>query len=307
MPIQDKIIYHNGGYTAWEKASVHVMCHSLGRGSAIFEVLGFHDTVSGPAVFRLDAHLDRLCRSAALLGMTLPLSPGALQEIVLGTIRRNRLRRGFIKIIACYPQVSFEILPPQKKLTLSVFVFDPAEDLGDLDSFDANGCTCCIASWRKLDPRTVPVEAKVAANYLNGMLARSQARTRGFDYALMLDARGFVAEGGTESVFLVKDSRLMTPSSGTVLAGITRRSLLDAAARIGLQTLEGRFSPADLEQADEIFLAGTPDKVLPVRRMESRKLAAPGPISRKLAGMMEKILTGRDSRFDHWLFPVDAT
>ena len=306
MPLRDRIIYLNGDYTAWEKATVHVMCHSLGRGSAIFEVLGFHEAVAGPAVFRLDAHLQRLYRTAALLNMTLPMSAEALREIVLETIRHNGLCQGFVKIIALYPQVSFEILPPQEELTVAVFVFDPAEDLGDLDRSDATGCTCCVSSWRKLDPQSVPVEAKVAANYLNGIPARCEAKKRGFDYALLLDSQGFVAEGGTESVFLVKDNRLMTPASGTVLAGITRRSLLEVATASGWHPIETRISRTCLEQADEIFLAGTPDKVLPVRQIESRKLTAPGPLSCKLAGMMKTILTGRNSRFSDWLFPVDV-
>jgi branched-chain amino acid aminotransferase len=131
---------------------------------------------------------------------------------------------------------------------------------------------------------------------------------RGFDYAVQLDTQGFIAEGGTESLFLVRDGGLLTPSLGTVLRSITRMSLLEVAAALGIKTFTGRLSLRLLEEADEIFFSSTSTKLRPVRQMETRILnAAPGPVTRKLSSRMEVITTGCDERFKGWLFHIPPT
>ncbi len=305
---KDRIVFLNGDFVAWNQATVHMMSHSFSRGSAIFEVLSLHKTIAGPGVFRLDKHIERLFKTAELLDMELPISKEALHEAVIATVKRNGISQGFIKIIGFYPQIAFEIIPPQKKLDISVFVVDPAQDLGGLDFPTKHGTTICISKWCKLDPQSVPIEAKVAANYLNGMMARSEAKTRGFENGIMLDTQGFIAEGGTESVFLVKDDRLMTPSLGTVLDSITRKSILDAARSIGIESIEGRLPSELLFKANEIFLSGTPFKVLPVKQIEDRMIeGTPGPFTRKLSTLLDEIIAGRDERFRHWFFPVKSS
>jgi len=303
--LENRTVYINGEFVQWNQAKVHIMCHSFGRGSAIFEVLSVHQTDAGPCVFRLDEHIQRLYRTAALLDMEVPLDREALHQAVLESVRRNRVGQGFIKIICYYPEIAFGILPPQKKLNASIFVVDPVEDLGGLPFPFEKGTTVCLSKWRKLDPQTVPVEAKAAANYLNGMMARSEAKNRGFENVIMLDTQGFIAEGGTESVFLVKEGTLMTPSLGTVLQSISRKSVLELAAEMGIQSMEARLNPGTLFEAEEIFFSGTPIKVLPVRQMEERAFeVVPGPVSRKLMNALAEILPGRDERFKKWLFPV---
>ncbi|MBN2515688.1 MAG: branched-chain-amino-acid transaminase [Deltaproteobacteria bacterium] len=303
--VSNRIVYLNGNYVAWNQATVHIMCHSFGRGSAVFEVLGLHNTDDGTVIFRLDEHIDRLFRTTELLDMELPLSKKDFMAVVTNTVQKNTIRQGFIKIIGYYPQISFEILPPQKMIDIAVFIIDPAEDpVAHDDSFE-RGTTACISSWIKLDPRTVPIEAKVAANYLNGMMARKEAEKRGFDYAIMLDTWGFIAEGGTESVFLVNNGKLLTPMAGTVLDSITRKSILQVAAAEGIPTREDHLLPELLYEVDEIFFSGTPNKVLPVRQIEEQPVAGtPGPLTRRLSDVMKDIVSGRDSRFRDWLFPV---
>ncbi|MBN2123919.1 MAG: branched-chain-amino-acid transaminase [Deltaproteobacteria bacterium] len=306
--LEDRTIYRNGEFIKWNEATVHVMSHSFGRGSAIFEVLSVHDTEMGPVLFRLDEHMERLLRSASFLHMELPLSPQALQDAVLETVKRNGIRAGFVKILCFYPQIAFEILPPQKMLDVSIFAIDPAQDLGGLKFPVEQGTSLCVSSWRKLDPQTVPIEAKAAANYLNGIMARMEARERGFENVVMLDTQGFIAEGGTESIFLVRDGRLLTPAAGTVLLSISRKSVLEASSVVGIEAVESRLPPERLFEADEIFLSGTPIKVLPVRRIESREIdGVPGPVTGRLLALMSEIVSGRDERFTHWLFPLKST
>ncbi len=302
--LSDRIVYLDGDFVAWDKATVHIMSHSFGRGSAIFEVISFHDTDAGPVVFRLREHIQRLFKSAGLLDMELSLSHDDFYNAVVGTIARNQLRQGFIKIICYYPQISVDIKPPHKQLSVSIFTIDPAKDLGgELSAVPST--TACISNWRKLDPQTVPIRAKAAANYLNGMVARLDAEKRGFEHAIMLDTQGFIAEGGTESVFLVKNGQIMTPSLGTVLESITRKSLLQAAQVEGIHTVEDRLRPELIYEAEEVFFASSPFKVLPARQVEDRTLEnVPGPVTQKMAALMENIATGKDDRFEEWLYPV---
>lgn len=303
--LEDRIVFVNGEFIPWNHATVHIMSHSFSRGSALFEVLSIHDTSFGSAVFRLDEHIDRLSRTAELVDFKLPLSQNELSQVVLDTVQRNAVNRGFIKIMAYFPQIAFTVSPPDNHLDLSVCVVDLDKDSEGFKISFEKGCTACFSKWRKLDPQTVPIEAKVSANYLNGMMAKMEAVKRGFDNAIMLDTQGFIAESGTDSVFFVKAGRLMTPSLGTVLKSISRKSILKIAEIFGIDSFEGRLRPQLIYEADEIFLSNTLMKVMPVRKIEERELAGiPGPVTRRLADIMNEILSGRNDHFKDWLFPV---
>jgi branched-chain amino acid aminotransferase len=303
----DRLVWLNGKMAPWNDAKVHMMCHSFARGSTIFEVISFYATASGAAVFRLHDHIARLEKSAELLDMELPGSHDALCRAVAETVRRNGLLKGAIKVVGYYPQFALDIQPPQKRLEIAVFALDPSQDIDDLGVSFEKGTSAGIARWRKLDPQTIPIEAKAAANYLNGMIARLDVQKRGLEDAILLDTQGFIAEGATESVFLVKEGGLLTPSLGTVLDSITRRSILQVARNLGIETYEGRLRPELLFEADEIFFANTPFKVIPVRRFENREMPdVPGPMQRRLWAVLQKICAGEDPAFADWLYPVDA-
>lgn len=301
---EEHMAYINGEMVPWGKATVHIMSHSFGRGSAIFEVISFHATDSGPVIFRLEEHIRRLFKTAELLDMVLPMSPEEFSRAVAGTVKSNQLRQGIIKILCYYPQISVEIIPPDEPLSVSIFALGSGEYYkGKTPRLQP--ATAGLSKWRKLNPETVPVAAKAAANYLNGMVARIDVRKRGFEYAVMLDTQGFIAEGGTESLFLVKSGRLMTPALGTVLAGISRMSILEAAAVNGIPTFEGRLDQSLLYEAEEMFYSCSPLKVLPVRQIDNKMLSdVPGPVTQRMAALLEEIINGGDARFKHWLYPV---
>jgi branched-chain amino acid aminotransferase len=210
-----------------------------------------------------------------------------------------------IKIICHYPGAALDIFPPSTPASTIIFAVDPEMDFPEFAASAARDATACLASWRKLDPQTVPVEAKASANYLNGMMARLESRKRGFDEAIMLDTQGFVAEGGMESVFIAKDNVLMTPAAGTILQSITRKSLLELASENRIESREVRLRPEQLFDADEVFLACTPFKVLPLRRIEACSFpGGSGPLTKTMAGMMQRVIDGSDPAFEEWRFPV---
>jgi len=303
--IEQRMVFLNGEFVAWENATVHIMSHSFGRGSAIFEVISLHDGDVGPVIFRLRDHINRLFKTAELLDMQLPYTHEQFCKAVADTVRRNNLNKGFIKVICYYPQFCVEIVPPRVPLSVSIFAFDPGKDL-EKDFFAAQSTTACVSKWRKLDPQTVPVRAKAAANYLNGMVARLEAGKRGFEYAILLDTQGFIAEGGTESIFFVQNGNLLTPALGTVLESISRISVLEAAGASGIKTFEGRLSVDLLDKAEEVFFSCSPLKVFPVRKIEDRVLEkAPGELTQKMATLLQNIISGKDERFKKWLYPVE--
>lgn len=300
-----RIVFLDGDYVPWDQATVHIMSHSFGRGSAVFEVLSFHETPRGPAIFRLDEHIARLMRSVSAFGMSVSMSAPELDAAVRETVRRNGLTEGYLKIICYFPQVSMQIVPPRADLSVSIFSLGMDPEMTGMKSQAEGGVAMCISRWRKLDPQTVPVEAKAAGNYLNGMAARIDAEKRGYQYAVMLDTQGFVAEGGTESIFLVSGGKLLTPVPGTILNSISRKSILEIAGMMGIVTSEWRLRPDDLLEADEIFLSSTGVRVLPVNRIEDRSYRdVPGAVTRDLNQAMARALTGRDERLASWNFPV---
>jgi len=256
----------------WDQATVHIMSHSFTRGSAVFEVISFHQTTTGTQ---------------------------EIEHGVIETIKANNLKNGLIKIIGYYGNQAFHLLPEQKRLDLSIFAVDE-----DGKKASKQYISACFCRWRKLDPNTVPIEAKVAANYINGMLALQEAIHRGFDIVL-LDTYGFVAEASTESVFWVEGNVIKTPPLGRILHSISRLSILQAAAITGLNAVEENVKPEEFMKADELFVASTSCKILPISHIGDRVFEnIPGPMSRELKMLFSNIYSGKDERFNNWLFPV---
>jgi branched-chain amino acid aminotransferase len=294
-------VWLNGKMIPWPEAKVPLLSHGFSRGSAIFEILGTHEGSRGTVAFRMDRHLNRLMRSAELLGMQIGYSTRQIAEAVAETVRANNIGRGLVKILAYWGEEAVIQLVLNSKLDVAVFAIPSSEELG-LDN--VKPVSACISKWRKLHPETVPVEAKACANYLNGYLARRDANLRGFNVGLIVGTDGFLAEGSTESVFLVKNGILKTPPLGRILSGITRMSILQAAPAIGIHTSEEPVLPEDLFTAEEIFVCHTGIKVLPVARFEDRTLEAPGPVTGKLMELMKRILNLSDDRFKDWFSPM---
>ena len=286
----------------WQSANVHILSHGFSRGSAIFDVFGIYPGPKGPAAFRMDKHMDRLFKSAELLGMEMSYTKEQIIDAVTQSVKANNIKRGLIKILAYYGEEAVISLILDSKLDLAIFGIPETDDMG-LDQ--AKPIEICFTKWRKIHPATIPVQAKACSNYLNGMLARKDAVSRGFNVGILLTTDGYVAEGSIESIFMVKDNVLKTPPLGNILSSVTRMSMLEAAPAIGIKTLEEQISPEELMGADEIFVCRTGVKVLPVRKIEERVMdVAPGPVTLELSQLMSDIYHFRNDRFSHWLQAV---
>ena len=300
-------VWSNGELISFEDAKIHMLSHGFSRGSAVFEVFGIHSTPEGVVAFRMDEHLKRLERTCRLLGMELSYNSAELAAAVKTIVKENDMRIGHVKIMAYYSEISLGNMVPEDKLELAVFTLPAAAD----PVFSNNRTvTACISKWCKMHPRTAPPMAKACAYYLNGFLARQDAKQQGYDIGILLDTHGFVAEGSLESLFMAKEGVLMTPPLGRVLASISRMSILEMAPVFGIKILETSILPEDLAIADEIFFSGTPAKVLPVKTLGplshfgKRHLDSPGPIAQKLADGLMEIVNLKHDRFRPWLQPL---
>ncbi|MBW2178439.1 MAG: aminotransferase class IV [Deltaproteobacteria bacterium] len=293
----DQKVWFNGQLVPWKSVTIPVLSHGFSRASAVFEIFGIHVGPDGPAAFRMDEHLKRLMRSIELLDMALAYSPKAIAAAVAETVRANRMGRGVIKLMAFWGEEAVIELVLDAKLDLAIF---PVPETPDLHLDSTEPLSACLSKWRKIHPETVPVEAKACSNYLNGYLARKDAKKRGFDIGVMAGTDGFLAEGSTESIFLVKDGVLKVPPLGRVLNSISRKSVLEVAPLLDIPFSEEALLSDVLLDADEIFSAHTGVKVSPINRYEDRELDAPGPVTAKLMQCMQNILAFQDERFAHW-------
>jgi len=298
MTTDDMQVWLNGSMIPGSAATVPLLSHSFSRASAIFEIFRIHSGPQGPAAFRMKAHLKRLMNSAKLLEMRLCYSEEEIAKAVSAAAKQNHIDCGLVKIMAYWSEEKVIGLLPSTNSDLAIFTVPESADMR-LDSDEP--VRACLSKWRKIDPSTVPVEAKACSNYLNAYLARREADQRGFDVGIMLGTDGYLAEGSTESVFIVKGNLIQVPPLGRVLASVSRMSVLEMAANMGLETAQKPLTLTDLQQADEIFLSHTGNKVEPVCRFEEKRLAAPGPVTQQLRQQMQAILSFQDDAYRGWM------
>ncbi len=308
----DRKIWLDGALVPWERATVHVLSHSLQRGSLIFDYMSVHETPRGPAIFRLAEHVRRLFRSADLVGLELPRGPEQLEAAAVETVRANPGAKA-VKISAYLPSIEIDVVPVDDAVSIAIAAYDPIADIAKRKATQTRP-PAQLRIWIEKDVRNrrddiVPPQAKVAANYVSPMRAKWLARRAGYDEILLVDEAGYVAEGPTTNVFWVDgDGALRTPPSDKVLLGVTRSSVLDIAKEEGIPVTEDRVQPEALMAAREVFLTGTTAGIWPVASIDGQPVTdgEPGPVSLHLRERFGRIVAGGDPAFDHWLTYVEA-
>lgn len=277
-------IWLNGELLPWTDAQVHICTHALHYGTGVFEGIRFYETSRGPAIFRLSDHLQRFERSATHYRMQLPYSEERLAEAVLRVIDSSGLAEGYIRPLAIYGYGNLGILPKECPITVAVVVYPFPMYLGADGIRD--GIRVTVSPWRKTDLSMMPSDAKGTGQYLNSFLALHEARGRGFTEALLLNAKGHVAEGSGENLFYVKGGRLLTNDrDASILPGITRDSVLELARDLGIESRgDAEIRLEDVLTADEAFFTGTAAEVTPIREVDGSPIGdgRPGPVTRRI-------------------------
>jgi branched-chain amino acid aminotransferase len=292
----------NGRIVPQEEATVPILSHSMSRGSAVFEVLDLVPTAKGPAIFRAGAHTERLFGSAESLHMVMPVTQAELIDAMKQTVRANGLTDGGIKVFAYLSQVAYDLMPRSPRMDVAIFCYDFAATFGLSREQFSKPISASVSRIRKLKPSTVPVHAKAAGYYVNGMLARWEARQKGFDDAILLDDAGNAAEAPVSSLFVVASGIVRTPRLDNVLAGITRDSVIQVTRDLGIRLEETDIPAADLAAVDEAFFTGTHIRVEPIRAIDARQLEpCPGPVTARIQKAFEEAYSGCNARYGSWL------
>ncbi|MGW5643818.1 branched-chain amino acid transaminase [Saccharopolyspora sp. NPDC003752] len=291
-------IWMDGALVPWREAQVHVLSHGLHYGTGVFEGIRAYATADGPALFRLDEHLDRLFRSAKMLRMTLPHRKEELREATLELVRANGHRSCYVRQLAYLGYGVMGVDPTGAPVQMSIASWEWGAYLDGGDS----GVRLMTSSWRRNDPSVVPTAAKATGPYLNSALAKLEAREAGYDEAVLLSTDGYVSECSGENIFVRRGDVLYTPpSSAGALEGITQDSVTTLATDLGITVRRENLLRSDLYSADEMFLCGTAAEVTPVRAVDNREIGEPGPVTRKIRDAFTAAMTGADERYRHWL------
>lgn len=303
---QVKWVWMNGEIVPWSKANIHVSTHALHYGTGIFEGVRCYDTPRGPAVFRLDEHLDRLFASAELHGVKMPYLHNELGAAVCQIIEANRFRSCYIRPIVFFGSGALSLDPRRCPVEVAILAWPWAPLLGR-EGVEL-GVRVTVSPWRKFESRMMPTTAKATGQYVNSVLAVRDATERGYDEALLLNADGGVAEGSGENLFLVRDGTIRTNDARhSVLMGITRDSVTVIARDLGYAVEEGELTVAELASADEAFFTGTAAEVTPIREVDGIVIGRGerGQVTRHIQRAFFDAVSGQSPGYSKWLHFVD--
>jgi len=300
-------IWHNGQLVPWDEARVHVLTHALHYGSSVFEGVRVYATPEGSQVFRLSAHTRRLFDSAKIHRITIPYSADEITAACREIILANNLTNGaYIRPIAFRGYGPLGLAPaPDHPVDVTVAAWEWGTYLG-ADALE-QGVDCCISSWQRVAPNTIPAGAKAGGNYLSSTLVSLEARDRGFDEGIALSADGTVSEGAGENLFIVRDNIIITPpATASILTGITRDSVITLATQLGMDVREQSLPRESLYIADEIFLTGTAAEITPVRSVDRIEIGngKRGAVTEQLQKLFFGLFNGQTSDQWGWLEPI---
>ncbi|HET9425277.1 MAG TPA: branched-chain amino acid transaminase [Gemmatimonadaceae bacterium] len=301
---KSRFIWMNGRLVAWDDATVHVTAHGLHYGTGVFEGMRAYETPAGPAIFRLDEHLRRMVASAEAYEMTLPFPVEALAEASAEVVRANGLTNAYLRPIAFYDSHSFAVWPQGCPVSVAIIAVPGRQYIaGGVDK----GATVMLSSVRRIDSSSLPPWVKACGHYTNSVRAVQQAIRGGFDDAILLNAKGDVAEGSGANLFVVRDGVVVTNDrDASIVMGITRDSVITIARDLGLAVEIRPFTTGDLAAADELFFSGTAVEVTPITRLDDRAIGsgAPGPVTRRIQQTYFDTVHGKVPRYESWLTPV---
>jgi branched-chain amino acid aminotransferase len=299
MKISPKI-WRNGEIIDWDDARIHVMSHVVNYGSSVFEGIRCYKTTKGSAVFRLPEHIQRLMNSAKIYRMDPSFDRDQIVEATVELIRQSDLDECYIRPVIFRgldpDKPSFGVNPFGSPIDTYIATWQWGKYLGE-EALET-GIDVCVSSWTRITSNSMPSMAKAGANYMNSQLIKMEAILGGFSEGIALDDRGMVSEGSGENIFLVNNSKLITPPLGaSILPGITRDSVLQIARELGIEIVEAQVQRAALYLADELFFTGTAAEITPIRSVD-RITVGPGrrgPITAKLQEEFFKVIRAERS------------
>ncbi len=298
---RDGLIWFDGEMVDWREAKVHVLTHTLHYGMGVFEGVRAYHADQGTAIFRLQEHTDRLFRSAHIMNMPMPFSKDEINAAQLAAVKENNLDSAYLRPMAFYGSEGMGLRADNLKTHVIVAAWEWGAYLGQ-EALE-KGIRIRTSSFTRHHVNVAMCKAKANGNYINSMLALSDALRDGYDEALLLDVDGFVAEGSGENFFMVYNGVIYTPELTSALDGITRATVIQLAEEEGYEVHEKRITRDEVYVADEAFFTGTAAEVTPIRELDGRIIGcgSRGPVTEKLQKKYFDVVHGKSSAHADWL------
>ena len=299
-------VWLNGRLLPESEAVLSFLTPGLHYGIAAFEGIRCYAGPSGPAIFRLQEHIDRLLGSAHILGLRdLPWTALDISNAIKETVRASALEECYIRPLIYLAEGGWNLTLDGGRPHLGIAVWPWKAYLGP--EALALGVRANVSSFTRHHTNVMMTKAKIAGNYANSVLARTESLRLGFDEAIMLDPQGYVAECTGENIFVVRRGTLVTPPGAAILEGITRDSVMTLARDLGYEVVEQMMSRDVLYIADEVFVCGTAAEVIALREIDGRTIGSgrTGPIALALQQAYHAAVTGEHPRSTDWLDPVN--
>jgi branched-chain amino acid aminotransferase len=299
--IEAGYIYFDGNIVPQEEAKVSVLTHALHYGTSVFEGIRAYETSQGAAIFRLSEHSQRLLDSAKIIGMRPTQTLEQINQAIINTVKKNNRKSCYIRPLLWYGAEALGVNPGRNKVHMMVATWNWGTYLGD--EAVKQGAKLMTSSWRRSPGDVMATKAKAGGNYVNSVLANTEARDHGYDEALLLDKEGFVAEGAGENIFMYRGGTLYPIAHSVNLRGITRDSVIQIAKYLGTPVEPTMATRDELYTADEVFMVGTAAEVTPIASIDRRPIGTgkAGEYSLKLRETYLNAVTGKLPEFDHWL------
>lgn len=297
-----QFVWSDGELIPWGDAAIHMTAHGLHYGTGVFEGIRVYATGEGPAVFRLEDHMERLVRSAKAFNIPLRFSAADLCEAARELVRANEHDACYLRPIVFLGSGSLGLNPAGAEPRAMMATWRWGAYLGE-EGLE-KGVRVRVSSWRRVSHDSLIPNAKGTGQYVTSVLAKQEAVSAGYDEALMLNPQGYVVEGTGENLFIVRDGVAWTPPvSAGALDGITRASVMTLLRDAGVEVEERLVARADLYYAEEAFLTGTAAEVTPIREIDDRPVAdgKPGPITRNAQSLFQEAATGKRPEYRDWL------
>lgn len=293
-------VWFNGKIVSTEEARISLFTHALHYGTGAFEgIRAYQQKNGGGAVFRLREHMDRLIESLKILNLKVPYSLDQMCQAVVDTCKANGFEECYIRPIAYIgDNPSLGVNPGDNPIVdLAILNWEWGAYLGAHGA--QNGARLKVSSFNRPHVNSAMTKGKITGQYVNGVLAKREAISQGFDEALLLDTEGYLSEGSGENLFMIKNGVIKTTPLTSILSGITRQTVLEYFKHKGIEVRAERFTRDELWCADEVFLTGTAAEITPVREIDGREIGKgatagkPGPITTQLKDDYAAIVRGQ--------------
>lgn len=292
----------NGKLVPPSEARLEFLTPALHYGVAAFEGIRCYRTSRGPAIFRLQDHLERLVHSARVLGWReLPFGVEELAKGCRDVVRASGFEECYIRPLIWLAEGGWNLTVDAGKPYVGIAVWEWKEYLGAAAL--EQGVRANISTFTRHHPNVMMTKAKISGNYPNSVLAKTESLRLGFDEAILLDPQGMVAECTGENVFVVRRGKLVTPPPGAILEGITRDSIMTLGRDLGYEVMEQPISRDQLYIADEVFVTGTAAEVIGLREVDFRTIGSGRgtPVTRAMQQAYHAAVRGEHARSAGWL------